>query len=62
MSMGLILSIAQNLLPADWTTILKITRLDDETYGQLVDDVQADEKRVLDLVPVQGTFRTLVGA
>jgi N6-adenosine-specific RNA methylase IME4 len=68
------------LLPPDWGTLDKLTRLDDDTFARLVDDgticptlqrnevskilrmqrVNADEQRVLDLVPRVGKFRTIV--
>lgn len=72
--------IASHLLPPDYTTIDKITRLDETTFNRLVADgticpslqrnevskllrlqrVESDEQRVLDLVPIEGKFRTLV--
>jgi N6-adenosine-specific RNA methylase IME4 len=71
---------AHALLPPDYTTIDKLTRLDDGTFRALVKDgticptlkrneiakilrierVQADEQRILKLVPIAGKFRTLV--
>jgi N6-adenosine-specific RNA methylase IME4 len=68
------------LLPPDYNTIYKVTRLDEITLKRLIKDgtisptlqrnevskilrttrVQADEQRVLNLVPRVGKFRTIV--
>jgi N6-adenosine-specific RNA methylase IME4 len=74
------LSNAQHLLPPDWTTCLKLTRLEPGVFEKLIGDgticpevkrnevakilrlerVAIDERRVLDLVPIVGKFRTIV--
>lgn len=73
-------SSAHTLLPPDWTTVDKLTRLDPATFDRLIEDgtinpqlkrnevakilrlesVAADERRVLNLAPIPGKFRTLV--
>ena len=70
----------KKLLPPDYTTLAKLTRLDEITFKRLMKDgtirptlqrnevakilrvtrVQADEQRVLSLVPYVGKFRTIV--
>ncbi len=72
--------IAHNQLPPDYTTIDKLTRLDEQVCSQLIEDgtvcpelkrnevskilrlekVHADEKRVLELRPRPGKYRTIV--
>jgi N6-adenosine-specific RNA methylase IME4 len=69
-----------HLLPPDWGTIVKLTRLDPAVFTRLVDDgalspnvsrneisrilrlqrVGEDERRVLNLKPLKGKFRTII--
>ena len=68
------------MLPPDYSTVYRITQLDEETFLTLVESgvinsrasrgaiakairwekVSADERRVLQVVPIIGKFRTLV--